>query len=76
MNTSNIIWGPSGAVNQHVENHGGKAESWSGGYDDYDGTKSWAELDTPIQGECTRFSPHPGVWMSGIRVRRISVDGW
>ena len=82
MKTS-IIWGKSQTVIAIATAQGSKpivtrhndgqrvksvAISFEGGYDDYDGSCSWAEVPGDYPGEKTRFSPRPGQWMSGVRV--------
>ena len=43
-------------------------KSFTGGYDDYDGTMYWAEVPGYVEGPVSRFSPNPGRWMHGVRV--------
>ena len=41
---------------------------FEGGYDDWAGSCAYAEVPGEYPGTTTRFSPRPGVWMSGVRV--------
>ena len=42
---------------------------FEGGYDDYDGAMGWGQWPGNVTGIVQRFSPDPGRWMSGVRVK-------
>ena len=66
---SNNVFGRGPDFHRLVKSFGDiERSAFTGGYDDYDGPMYWAELPKPVQGKVQRFSPRPGVWMTGVRV--------
>jgi hypothetical protein len=43
-------------------------KKFTGGYDDYDGSLSWATIPVSLKNPTVRFSPDPSNWMDGVRI--------
>lgn len=67
-----VIFGRSGGRMAEIMKERGVpsrlSKSFTGGYDDYDGTMYWVEVPGYVEGPVSRFSPNPGRWMHGVRV--------